>query len=454
MRNILRPKTLLTILVGVLLVAGFALPRIASASVPDVNALVSLDSSGLQGNNDSHSYGKSISNDGRYIVFMSSASNLVSGDTNGANDIFVRDTVSGTTTRVSVSSSGVQADSSSIDPRISYDGQYVVFESAADNLVSGVTPGTLHAYIHNMQTGTTLAADTNAAGTIGDRSAEYPDISSDGRFVVFLSDSSNLVTGINPEGAALKQVFVKDMYTGQVEVLSINSTGSQANNNSYNPRISCDGGIVVFQSVASNLVSGDTNGRQDIFVDTLGWSANQLTDITITGNGDSENPAVSCDGNDIAYDTHANNLVSGLSATGVVKYDRLTGAATIVSANSSGQPAYYGGVMPDISEDGRYIVFLSSGTTELDASRSYFNGPGFTYDTFIRDTKLGTTQVLSIDLAGQGAGTSVDNPAISADGSVAAYDGMAENAVVQPSRRLVSTDANGKEDVFTSGTGF
>jgi Tol biopolymer transport system component len=172
---------------------------------------VSVDSDGAQANNSS--FNPSLSADGRYIAFYSDASNLVAGDTNGTGDIFVRDTVDGTTTRVSVDSDEAQANSSSSTPALSSDGRYIVFSSSASNLV---------------------ADDTN----------------------------------VNYD------IFVRDTVLGTTTRVSVDSDGAQANNSSFNPSLSADGRYIAFYSNASNLVADDTNGTPDIFiVDGLeqGW---------------------------------------------------------------------------------------------------------------------------------------------------------------------------------------
>jgi Tol biopolymer transport system component len=153
-------------------------------------ARVSVDSSGNQGNCWS-SY-PSISSDGRYVAFSSLASNLVAGDTNGAYDIFVHDRQTGVTTRVSVDSSGNEGNDISGAPSISSDGRYVAFESYASNLVADTDSG-LDIFVHDRQTGMTSRVSVNSSGNKGNGASIYPSMSSDGRYVAFESDASNLV---------------------------------------------------------------------------------------------------------------------------------------------------------------------------------------------------------------------------------------------------------------------
>jgi len=223
---------------------------------------VSVDSGGLQGN--SWSSTPSISSDGRFVAFRSVASNLVSGDTNSTWDIFVHDRQTSQTTRVSVDSGGLQGNGRSQSTSISSDGRFVAFHSRASNLVPGDTNGTYDIFVHNRQTGQTTRVSVDSGGLQGNSLSEMSSISSDGRFVAFESYASNLVPG-DTNGEA--DIFVHDRQTGQTTRVSVDSGGLQGNNHSDGPMsISSDGRFVAFQSEATNLVPGDTNGRTDIFV--------------------------------------------------------------------------------------------------------------------------------------------------------------------------------------------
>jgi Tol biopolymer transport system component len=189
---------LVVVIAAALLTLGFTMPRTASATVPGANELVSVDSSGNQSNGNSYSHPGS--------------------------------------------------------GKISGDGRYVVFDSTATNLVSGVTSGTDETYTHDMQTGATTLVSVAADGTPGNSGSEFPAVNADGRYVVFESYSSNLVNGVTHG-----QIYLKDTQTGAVQALSVNSSGVQGNDESSLPVISCGGNEVAFQSKATNLVSGDTN---------------------------------------------------------------------------------------------------------------------------------------------------------------------------------------------------
>lgn len=227
----------------------------------EITERVSVSSDGGQG--DDNADVPALSADGRYVAFMSFASNLVPGDTNGQPDIFVRDRLLGITTRVSVASGGAQASGSSYEAAISTDGRFVVFVSSATDLVPGDTNGCLDVFLHDRENGQTERVSVAAGGVQADGDSFEPDVSADGRFVVFASLATNLVRGDNNEES---DVFVRDRQTGQSGRLSVDSSGVEADGGSYAPATTADGLGVVFASWAMNLVPEDENAAQDIFL--------------------------------------------------------------------------------------------------------------------------------------------------------------------------------------------
>jgi Tol biopolymer transport system component len=197
------------------------------------------------------------------VVFDSSARNLVGGDTNAASDVFVHDRQTGQTTRVSVTTDGTQGNGHSTWPSISGDGQYVTFVSKASNLVSGDTNGVSDVFVHDRKTGQPTRASTASDGTQGNGGSQNPSLSFDGRYVVFWSGATNLIDG---DTNGVWDIFVHDRETGETTRVSVASDGTQGNDISRFPSISADGRYVAFESDADNLVSGDTNGFSDIFV--------------------------------------------------------------------------------------------------------------------------------------------------------------------------------------------
>ncbi len=281
---------------------------------------VSVGSAGAQGNY--VSVRPSISANGRYVAFSSEASNLVPGDTNSFNDVFVHDRQASQTTRVSVDSSGTQATGISDYCSLSGDGSVVAFESGAPNLVPGDTNGTDDVFVHNRETGQTSRISVDSAGFQGNGSSNAPRISADGRYVAFPSFAMNLVPGGTNNS---RHVFVHDRQTGQTSLMSVNSAGAQANRSSDGCSISDGGRTVAFSSFATNLVPGDTNGREDMFLhdrdvdrdgiyDEPGAFATVRVSETPSGaspNDDSFGGVLSPDARFLVFSSYASDLVLG-----------------------------------------------------------------------------------------------------------------------------------------------
>jgi Tol biopolymer transport system component len=235
--------------------------------------LASVDSAGVQG--DDESLYAALSADGRYVAFVSYASNLVpGGDANGATDVFVRDLQNGTTTRVSVDSNGVPGDFHSsyfVTPAISADGRYVAFESQATNLAPGDTNLSSDVFLRDVLLGTTTRVSVGALGDEFHADSWTPSLSADARYVAFASDAGNVVPG---DANASADVFVCDLTTGTMSRASVDSAGAEAEFGSQNADISADGRFVAFASFAGNLVQGDSNPYFDVFVrDRIGGTS-------------------------------------------------------------------------------------------------------------------------------------------------------------------------------------
>ncbi len=409
--------------------------QIASAAPGDIER-VSVDSSGSEGNGASGR--SSISSDGRFVAFESAASNLVSGDTNGTQDIFVHDRQTATTSRVSVSSSGIQGNNLSETPSISSDGRFVAFASHASNLVSGDNNGNQDIFVHDRQTGTTSRVSVDSSGSEGNNRSEFPSISSDGRFVAFHSIASNLVSDdTNVTG----DIFVHDRQTGTTSRVSVDSSGSEGNGRSSFPSISSDGRFVAFDSHASNLVSGDNNSSQDIFVHDRQTGTTSRVSVGSSGsegNGGSSFPSISGDGRFVAFFSLASNLVSG-DTNGTFDgfvHDRQTGTTSRVSVDSSGSEGNSSSFAASISNDGRFITFYSTASNLVSGDT---NG---TFDVFVHDRQTGTTSRVSVDSSGSEGNSASNRPSISSDGRFVAFYSDASN--------LVSGDSNGQRDVFVA----
>ena len=257
--------------------------------------LVSVSSAGVKGNSDS--WFPSISADGRFVSFNSEASNLVPNDTNGEIDLFVRDLQTGQTTRVSVATGGVQSNGNS-QGTLNLEGRFVAFASDASNLVTGDTNGVVDVFVHDRQTGQTTRVSLSSSGAQGNGPSDTPMLSADGRYIIFHSEASNLVPG---DTNGLRDEFVHDRVTGQTVRVNIASDGTQANGVSVGdedgcciyPSISADGRSLVVTTAASNLVPGDTNGLDDVFV--IGPVSVGPTTIEVPGPGGTGTVNVSFD---------------------------------------------------------------------------------------------------------------------------------------------------------------
>lgn len=357
----------------------WALVATIQPAMAQTTELVSVDSVGGQGN--SISFLPSISADSRFVVFASFANNLVAGDTNGRMDIFVHDRQTGVTERVNVDSAGNQAlDFDSDRPSISADGRFVAFDSHAGNLVANDTNpnGQNDIFVHDRLTGITELVSVDSAGNQGFNFSFFASISADGRFVAFDSASQLAVGDTN--GAV--DVFVHDRLTGETELVSVDSAGTQGNGN--RPKISADGRFVAFESFASNLVAGDTNGDWDVFVHDRLTGVTERVSVDSAGNQGNNfsfRPSISADGRFVAFDSRANNLATGDTngRDDVFVRDRQNGVTELVSANLSGTLGNNFSVRPSISADGRFVAFdsLSSNLVAGDT-----NGQ---FDIFVRN---------------------------------------------------------------------
>ncbi len=204
---------------------GLASANAWSFTTEDFIYRMSVDSSGTEASGDN--YGATISADGRYVGFNSDATNLVTGDTNGFPDTFIRDTLTGTTTRISVASDGTQGNSFSDDtPAISADGRYVAFYSGASNLVSGDTNAWEDTFVRDTVNNTTTRVSVDSSGTQGNNTSSLPSISADGLYVAFESTATNLVTN---DTNGREDIFVRDTINNTTTRVSIDSSGAEAN---------------------------------------------------------------------------------------------------------------------------------------------------------------------------------------------------------------------------------
>jgi predicted outer membrane repeat protein len=477
----------------------------------DAIVRVSTDSRGNEGN--SGSYAGELCGDGRFVVFSSYASNLVADDTNDQEDVFVKDLLSGATVRISTDSQGGQLDGTSRLTAATHDGRYVLFSlfssstgvsgyrfkdlqsgttssvegssttyvcaisedatelllSSDSGLVDGDENGVSDVFVKDLTTNTTeliSARDTSLDVCTAAGESEVADdaMSADGRYVVFSSSASNLVYG-DTNGVA--DVFLHDLATGAITLISTDSEGNQGNYDSTHGVCSADGRYVVFESYADNLACGRVNDVSDVFEKDLVTGVTTLVSVAAPSyRYDNVICAVGADGLQIAYTS-----MSSSGRIGAVRYthyllvaDLTTGTTTelFTWVDSEGELRALGDFSPDgryvmfdryigdlltgtvaslpygcgdpsISDDGRYVAFLSS--TALLGNDS--NG---VVDVYVKDQSDGTFALVSTDAAGGLSNDYSYNPTISADGRYVAFTSSATN--------LVANDTNGLEDVF------
>ena len=324
--------------------------------------IASVASDGTDG--DSISYQPVISRNGRFVAFVSFSTNLVPGDTNNAVDVFVHDRWTGATEIASVASDGTLGNSSSGINNLGFsdDGRYVVFWSFASNLVPSDTNGREDVFVRDRQLGITERVSLTSSGGEIPSWSRGCSISGDGRFVAFASDADGIVPGDDDHAA---DIFVRDRLVGTTERVSISTTGQPGNAraNDYRTAISADGRFVAFSTPASNFAPGDRNDTDDVFVRDRQLSITELVSVALTGgtgSGGSNNPAISADGRFVAFETDADDLVPIWDGdVQVCVRDRSTGTTVLASVSHDGAPASGGAWFPSISADGRSILFGS-----------------------------------------------------------------------------------------------
>ncbi|MEA2506344.1 MAG: hypothetical protein QOH48_962 [Actinomycetota bacterium] len=325
--------------------------------------LVSTNSSGNEGNLPSST--PVISADGRWVAFSSYANNLTTGDRNGEPDIFVRDLTTGETKIVSVSSSGELGNNRSLFPSISGDGSRIAFQSNASNLVSGDSNDESDVFVHDLSTGGTELVSLSTSGiqadTLHDRGSSDASISANGRAVAFVSPAHNLTPNdVNHSS----DVFVRDLLTHKTVLASVSSSGGQGTGGfAAAPSLSPGGRRVVFESNDEGLVDGDTTGlyAEDIFLHDLRNATTQLVSVSSSGeqgNNFSDQPSIRRDL--VLFQSAASNLVANDTNTGrnVFVHDLSTGQTRAIDVGSSGELASFS-FDPSMSADGSHVAFTS-----------------------------------------------------------------------------------------------
>jgi Tol biopolymer transport system component len=400
-------------------IGAFLAPPAASQGL----RLVSVATDGTQGDN--FSDGARIAPSGRFVVFRSAASTLVPGDTNGFEDVFLHDRLTRTTECISVSSAGVLGNSHSESGAVTPDGRYVAFTSISSNLAPGDTNSRYDVFVRDRVAGTTERVSVSTGGAQGDQDSEAPSISDDGRYVAFDSRAGTLVAGDTNLGY---DVFVRDRQTGTTERVSLAHGGGEADGWSLYSRISPDGRYVAFESSATNLVPGDGNGMTDIFVRDLQSGTNERVSLAWNGaeaNGHCELSSMSSDGRCVVFTSRANNLVPGDTNVkeDVFLRDRLAGTTERISVDSNEIQGDGDSFWGTISASGRWVAFASAATNLVHADTN------FHVDVFVRDRLTETTERVGLGAGGVQGNADSAYPEISADGRFVAFSSLATNLV-------------------------
>ncbi|WP_419195028.1 SdrD B-like domain-containing protein [Novipirellula herctigrandis] len=377
-------------------------------------------------------YDSAASDDGRFIAFSTNKS-MLPIDTNTGSDLYLMDRSTGDIELVSQSTSGTLANGVSRNVSISGDGRYVVFRSFASNLSAMDSNGTWNIYVRDRQLETTtLVSSAPASQTSGEQvgnSYSYnPKISRDGSVVTFWSNSSNLIDG---DTNGQFDVFLKNMQTGTIERINVDSDENQASGGQSHENLpNANGQLVGFWSNATNLVPGDNNASNDVFIRDRQTGLTERVSVSATGeqgNASSDHFSMSDDGRFFAFQSNATNLTSDVGLTGskqVFLKDRQTGTVTLVSKGDAALPdgtALY----PAISSDGRWLTYQSTSSNIVPDDT---NG---SVDVFLYDTVNATTAILSRNTAGGASDGPSDWPRMSRDGSTIMFNSAATNLVDQ-----------------------
>jgi hypothetical protein len=407
------------------LVAGAASPALAAEAagvVPAVTitktTIVSTSSSGVYGNGSS--VGPGISANGRFVVFSSSANNLVSGDTNKFADIFEKNLSTGTLTRVSLTSSGLQGNNSSAapwiwwddwgtavlrsSPVVSNDGRYVAFSSLASNFASSDVNQALDVFVKDTLSGQIKVASATSGNIEGNAASTLGGMTPDGRYVVINSIATNLVKGVN----GYQQVYVKDMKTKAISLASTSASGNVSDGDCGSSSISNNGRYVAFICNAKNLVTGLSNGDGRYYIkdmlkgSVIGNDAYYADTVMISG-----------DGKSVVYSDNENGRI------GI--YDLTKSTQTVLVANR------YGDLIPRISANGAFTVFDQHNGTDAHGNN--------TYDTYVVNNATG-----------------VITPALSShkDTTVSAISANGQFIAISTPATLVAGDKNNEYDVYVT----
>ncbi len=390
-------------------------------------------------------YPGAMSGDGRYLVFSTTATDLISGDTNKKRDVFLQDNLSRTLTRVTLCN-GKELPGDADQPVISRDGQVIAFVytdsgSAASSasssttntpidpctsglLVTGDTNSKSDVFLLDRQTQKFTRASVSSAGVQANGASQNPRLSADGRFVAFSSDATNLVAG---DTNGKTDIFVYDQVTQVTSRINLDQDGKPANDSAANPVISADGRYVAFSSAATNLVTGVTNHVENIYVADRLTGGIERVNVTPSGvepDAACRYPDMSADGRILAFLSNTKKFLPQGSGSGVQQIyvkDRISGQVGLASLSSTQEEANADNSPPVLSADGLYLAFRSKATNLVTKDRNLMP------DVFIRSLASQTTLRLSQTPAGIEGNNESGPPILSGDSQTVAFFTQATN---------------------------
>jgi Tol biopolymer transport system component len=404
--------------------------------------LVSVDATGTDSGEQAVDRGV-LSADGTTVAFATRSADLGPVDGNSVSDVYVRDTVAGTTTLVSVEASGTGAGNGlSSDPVISADGTIVAFVSHASDLGPTDTNGVPDVYVRDLVTGTTSLVSVAAGGAdSGPGGADTPALSADGTKVLFRAGGGGYAPN-DPVTPDSSQLYVRDLTAGATTLVSVNSTGvGGGDGGAYEGTISADGTTVAFTSSASDLGPTDTNFDTDVYVRHLAAGTTTLVSVAASGtdaaDGASSTPVLSADGTRVAFASYANDFgpPDAGSLPDILVRDLATSSTHLVTVQPSGAAANGFHTNVRFSPDGTKVAFdtLSANLGPVDTNARA--------DAYVRDLAAGTTTLLSLHGSGtDSANSGSGNPMFDATGTRIAFHSLGSN--------LGPTDNNGLSDVY------
>ncbi len=413
---------------------------------------ISLTAAGAQA--DERSVWAVLSADGGTVAFWSYAG-LVPEDTNGIQDVYVRDLRTGAVERVSVASNGAQATTYTptlkTQPTLSADGRLVAFENGSAELVPGDTNLVDDIFVHDRATGQTTRVSVSVGGAQAAWHSQNPALSADGRYIFFMSEDDTLVSG---DQSPYIDIFRRDLQTGAVELVSLSSQGQQSVFDPSAFAINASGTLVAWASISPSHQVPDTTGPiSDIYVrDLTTGVTTRISDAPngLPADGSSVYPVLSADGRYVAFGSLADNLVPD-DRNGVVDvfvHDRVTHRTEKVSVNSAGAQSSMGAGTPAISADGRFVAFNGISQDLAD------NPDGNTgTDIYVHDMRTGETQAASLIDGGTSTGDTISiSPSLSGDGRLVAFSSESTDLVAGDTNETGDTFLRDRGPVIGVGT--